>query len=119
MSVLEEWDELIGENWEKNDQKYLNPVVWIREHPKYRTFKTFITSSISNSYNIIDKLVEDHNKIISLFLNFKTSDLSKLANPCVQDQSTIFELIFENLKKCSEYLNTFLLDKADISIYSV
>ena len=57
VSVLEEWDELIGENWEKNDQKYLNPVVWIREHPKYRTFKTFITSSISNSYNIIDKLV--------------------------------------------------------------
>ena len=72
----------------------MNPVIWIREHPKYRTFKTFITSSISNSYNVVDKLVEDHNGIINMFINFRNSNMQTLMNPLVQDQGAIFELTF-------------------------
>lgn len=75
-------------------------MVWIREHSKYRTFKTFITSSISNSYNIVERLILDHNSIMNMFINLKNSNLQSLMNPRVQDQATIFELIFDMLKKC-------------------
>lgn len=68
----------------------MNPVIWIREHPKYRTFKTFITSSISNSYNVVEKLIEDHNGIINMFINFRNSNMQTLMNPLVQDQGAIF-----------------------------
>lgn len=28
--ALQQWDQIIGDNWDKADQKYLNPVGWIR-----------------------------------------------------------------------------------------
>jgi len=31
--ALEEWDEIIGEKWNKPESNYLNPTYWIKEHP--------------------------------------------------------------------------------------
>lgn len=44
-----------------------------------------------------------------MFINLKNSDLETLCDPLIQDQASIFELLFENIKKCEEFLNKYLL----------
>lgn len=42
-----------------------------------------------------------------------------MTNPQVQDQSTVFETVYEKFTECEEYMSTFLLERADIFIFSL
>jgi len=30
-NALEEWDDMVGDNWDEPDSEYLNPITWINE----------------------------------------------------------------------------------------
>ena len=42
-----------------------------------------------------------------------------MKNPEIQDQSSLFDMVYNMALKCEEYLSKYLLNKAEILIYSL
>lgn len=58
VSVLEEWDDIVGEDWDHLDSNYLNPQDWLDSSP-FETFsgmvRQLLEKAFDRSYKYIDK----------------------------------------------------------------
>lgn len=63
VSVLEEWDDMVGDDWEHPDTNYLNPQDWIdggSPQDKFQnTFKDLILSAFDRSDAFIKSKFHD------------------------------------------------------------
>ena len=47
------------------------------------------------------------------------TDYEILKSPEIEDQGTVFEMLYESLVKCDEYLLKYLFDRVEIELFSV
>ena len=65
--ALEEWDEIIGESWEGNDERYLSIVGWLREQVKFRGFKGYVRSSVERTFDAVQLFIHQHEDLLCYF----------------------------------------------------
>ena len=62
--------------------------------------------------------MQQHNEILNLHVRNQVSDYYKcLTNPLLEDQFTVFDENYHKLIKCEEYLQQYLIEKAEVHIY--
>jgi hypothetical protein len=49
--ALEEWDDMVGDDWEAPEKNYLNPYDWIKEDDLYGTQNDLLESILESAYN--------------------------------------------------------------------
>lgn len=86
---------------------------------KYKGFNSYVNRSISKTFEILNMFIDQHSDILSFLERNKRSNLEILANPQVQDQSTVFETVYNKFTQSEEYMSTFLLERADIFIFAL
>ena len=94
VKALEEWDEIIGDTWEGNDERYLSIVGWLREQNRFKGFKNYIRSSIGRTFDAVQLYIDQHKDILSYYERNSRADMAILANPTLQDQATVFESVY-------------------------
>jgi hypothetical protein len=50
-NALEEWDDMVGDNWDPPDNNYLDPHSWINENPVYLEQRENIIQVFDSSFN--------------------------------------------------------------------
>lgn len=53
VDVLEEWDDMVGEDWEHPDSNYLNPSEWLSTSPN-EMFEDIFKKLIDNAFDRVD-----------------------------------------------------------------
>ena len=57
-NALEEWDDLVGENWEEPEQTCLDPQTWIVDNPIQRNHEETIRNLITSAYSKANRFLE-------------------------------------------------------------
>ena len=57
VSVLEEWDDMVGEDWEHPDSNYLNPQDWLDASP-FETFSGLVRQLLEKAFDRSQKYIE-------------------------------------------------------------
>lgn len=59
-NALEEWDDMVGDDWEAPEKNSLDPYTWIKEHPIYDmqtvTITNILTSAESKALDFLEGL---------------------------------------------------------------
>ncbi len=63
--------------------------------------------------------MEGHNELINCFYRNKVTDFKMLKDPEIEEQMVVFETTYKKLEECEEFMKGFLLEKAEVYIYSV
>ena len=53
VKVLEEWDDIVGDDWENPDSNYLNPSEWLDNSPN-EMFQGVFKKLVDQAFNKID-----------------------------------------------------------------
>jgi len=75
-SVLEDWDEIVGGDWDIPESNFLIPVNYINKHPVYMNHEDEIKSVISSAYSKCYDFLKLFNKYLNMYWRNKNSDFS-------------------------------------------
>jgi hypothetical protein len=53
-NALEEWDDMVGDDWEAPDKNFLNPHDWIKEDDLYKAQNGTLEDIINSAFNKAD-----------------------------------------------------------------
>ena len=67
VNALEEWDEIIGERWDKPDSLYLSPSHWISENDLQKVLIKKIKAGIDESFQRLEQFKREHGHIMNVF----------------------------------------------------
>ena len=67
---------------------------------------------------MIEKLVKQHNNVLNSYWNQANTNFECLKDEDIEEQAVLFEKTYKKMIACEEYLAKYLLEKADITIYS-
>ena len=64
--------------------------------------------------------MSQHEAILNLHLRNQVSDFySNLTNPLLEEQIIVFDESYNKMIECETYLNTYLIEKAEMYMYSL
>ena len=66
VSVLEEWDDLVGDDWEQPLSNYLNPSDWLDKQP-YDEYSGVVKSIFDQAFRTTDQYLNQFNEFLMVF----------------------------------------------------
>eukprot|EP01022_Parablepharisma_sp_SALTPOND_P004470 TRINITY_DN120355_c3_g1_i1.p1 TRINITY_DN120355_c3_g1~~TRINITY_DN120355_c3_g1_i1.p1 ORF type:complete len:4253 (+),score=509.78 TRINITY_DN120355_c3_g1_i1:57-12761(+) len=75
-NVLEEWDEIIGGDWDSPEQNFLIPADYIEKHPLYITHEQTLKNVIFSAYSKCYDFLKSFNKFLNIYWRNQNADLS-------------------------------------------
>ena len=79
-NALEDWDDLVGENWDEPEQTCLNPQTWIQDHPVQKSHEETIRTLISNAYSKAEQFLARFQPLLEIFWRNKQFDIEIIVN---------------------------------------
>ena len=70
-------------------------VGWLREQNRFKGFKNYIRTCIGRTFDAVQLYIEQHNDLISYYERNNRSELAILGDATLQDQATVFEIVYE------------------------
>ena len=58
VSVLEEWDDIVGEDWEHPENNFLNPAEWLDNNP-LESFSLVIKNLLEKAFERADTYIKN------------------------------------------------------------
>ena len=50
-NALEEWDDMVGDNWDEPDSEYLNPNTWINENEWFVNQRSYLDEVLESGFS--------------------------------------------------------------------
>ena len=79
-NALEEWDDMVGDDWEAPEKNYLNPYDWIKEDELYANQNMIIEQILDSAYAKALSFLEGMQRFLSIYWNNNRIDFSLLIN---------------------------------------
>ncbi len=79
-NALEEWDDMVGDDWEAPDKNFLNPHDWIKEDEVYKASNNTLELIIHSAFSKADFFLRSMQPYISTFWNNKRINFDLLLN---------------------------------------
>lgn len=84
--VLEEWDDIVGDNWDEQEMTTLNPMPWISDTDVFKTKKEQVDNRVQEAYNKAQHFLKRFQPILEIYWRNKQFDINcltdeKLKNP--------------------------------------
>ena len=117
-NVLEEWDDIVAEDWDAPDSNFLNPQDWIDVH-KYDQYAQVIRGALSVSFDRTDDFQTTYNAFLEKYrenslINYDVLQSEQLAGPLETVTNLIAMLIDQK-----EYFEKELPVQADIGLLRI
>ncbi|KRX08296.1 P-loop containing nucleoside triphosphate hydrolase [Pseudocohnilembus persalinus] len=116
---LEEWDEIIGEKWNKPESYYLNPSQWIKENKFAQTFMKHVKDILFQQFDRIEEFKQEYQPLLNQFWVQQNSDLEVLKNKRLKRQSKIYGWILANFRENLNTLSEKLINEVNLGIFKV
>ena len=88
-AALEEWDDLVGDNWDEPEQTTLNPSEWIESHPVQKTHEETIRTLITSAYDKAEQFLQRFQPLLEIFWRNKLFDINILVNEMTRDPVSV------------------------------
>jgi hypothetical protein len=84
--VLEEWDDIVGDNWDEQEMTTLNPMPWISDTEVFKTKKEQVDNRVQCAYDKAQHFLKRFQPILEIYWSNKQFDINcltdeKLKNP--------------------------------------
>ena len=79
-NALEEWDDMVGDDWEAPDKNYLNPYDWIKEDDLYATQNDQIDQILESAYYKANDFLKNMQSYLQTFWTNEKIDFDLLIN---------------------------------------
>lgn len=99
--ALEEWDDMIGENWEAPDDLFLDPIEWIKGNKIYTDQSANVNTIFSSSFDKTEMFTERFREILQMYWINQKADLNiivheRLKNPTDSLQHVINLFLYQD-----------------------
>lgn len=86
-SALEEWDNMVGDDWEEPDSNYLSPKQWIAQSEVFSRRRSEVDLIMTSSYNKAHRFLASFQEFLQFYWSNSLIDFSilvheRLHNPC-------------------------------------
>ncbi len=117
--ALEEWDEIIGDDWEMPENKHLEILWYLEESSTFRTFKNSINSVLNSSFKNIDTFLGGFDYYLNLYWRDANTDFSILANERLRKQAHVYETLLKMSRELSRTFDDGVIQSADLGPFRV
>jgi len=66
-NALEEWDDMVGDNWDEPDSEYLNPITWINEDEWFTHQKPYLEEVLVSGYAKANEFIKQFHNVLSIY----------------------------------------------------
>ncbi|KAL4487471.1 hypothetical protein ABPG72_006991 [Tetrahymena utriculariae] len=117
VSVLEEWDDMVGDDWEHPDTNYLNPQDWIDGGSPQDKFQKTFRELISSAFSRCDSFIKDsfHKYLIEYWEN-EQIDLNIFRNEKLLNPGESFNWTLKKLTDQKEVYEKEFPDQKDLGL---
>jgi hypothetical protein len=79
-NALEEWDDMVGDDWEAPEKNYLNPYDWIKEDELYSTQNEQIERILDSAFGKAADFLQSMQKYLQIYWSNDKVDFTLLIN---------------------------------------
>lgn len=121
VSVLEEWDDMVGDDWEHPDTNYLNPQDWIdgggSPQDKFqKTFRELITSAFAACEKYTKSKFQ---KVLQEFWENSRIDFAIFTNEKLLNPGEAFNWTLKKLADQKDYYDKEIPETADLGLLKI
>ena len=78
--ILEEWDDIVGDDWEQPERNFLNPYDWIKENEVYQTHLEKLDEILESAYGKAEDFMESMQVYLQIYWSNNRIDFQMLIN---------------------------------------
>ena len=121
VNALEEWDEIIGNNWNAPHSLVLDPTIWLKcEQPILNDlYVNKIIEIIEKSFERIEDFQDEFEPFLNHFWRNLNNDMNILINPKLKQPIENFKYFVEYLRKQQVFFEESLVNFADLGLFRV
>lgn len=101
--ALEEWVDMIGENWEAPDDLFLDPIEWIKGNKTYTGQSASVNTIFSSSFDKTEMFTERFREILQMCWINQKADLSIVVHERLKNATDSLQHVI-NLFLCQDEL---------------
>lgn len=119
VSVLEEWDDMVGDDWEMPDSNYLDPQDWLLDHSPLEKYSRDLKVLLEEAFNRAENFLDSFARFLMMYWeNSKVNlDIFKSELLVRQSESIQFTLTLLNYQK--ELLEQEIPFQADLGLFRI
>lgn len=119
VDVLEEWDDMVGDDWEHPDSNYLNPSEWLSTSPN-ELFEDIFRKLIDQAFDRIDVYIHNNfGEFLTAYWENNQLDFSIYENELLVNPGPSFQYSIEKLKIWEEQFKEKIPMTADLGLIKV
>ena len=84
-NALEDWDELVGDDWNEPDSPYLDPTTWIRDHETQISHQDKVRELVESAYSKAEQFIQRFQAILEIYWRNKQFDIDILIDELTQN----------------------------------
>ena len=74
VSVLEEWDDMVGDTWEVPDSNFLNPQDWLENSPSQK-YSPIVSALLGKAFDRAENFLQEFNSFLMIFWENSRMDM--------------------------------------------
>jgi len=83
--VLEEWDDIVGDNWDPADTPKLDPITWISENSLHTQQTAIISDILNSAFDKMKIFLKRFQPILEIYWRNKQFDKKILVNDLLKN----------------------------------
>jgi len=104
--ALEEWDDMVGDDWEAPDKNFLNPHDWIKEDELYKASNSTLELIIHSAFSKADSFLRSMQPFLLTYWNNKRIDFDLLLHERLRQPTDMLIFVTRMFKMQKEQFDT-------------
>jgi hypothetical protein len=105
-NALEEWDDMVGDDWEAPDKNFLNPHDWIKEDETYKASNPKLEEIIHSAFSKADSFLRSMQPYLSTYWNNNRINFDLLLHERLRQPTDMLIFITRMFKLQKEQFET-------------
>ena len=119
VSVLEEWDDMVGDDWEMPDSNYLDPQDWLLDHSPLEKYSKDLKILLEEAFGRAEKYLDGFAKYLTIFWENSRVNLDVFKNELLVRQSESIQFTLTLLNYQKELLEQEVPFQADLGLFRI
>jgi len=119
VSVLEEWDDMVGDDWEMPDSNYLDPQDWLLDHSPLEKYSRDLKVLFDEAFGRAEKFLDSFAKFLMIYWENQRVNVEIFKSELLVRQSESIEYTLTLLNHQKEMLETEVPYQADLGLFRI